>query len=200
MTKRPARSPRAAAAADSKKSLRRTLLAQRAAIGAAEHAALSADLRLRLAAWLRARGVRQIFAFMPHKGEPDVTKLVAERGGLRFGWPVVAGPTEIAFYELALDEPAVVGRFGIKEPDPVGKTPLVADAETAILVPALAVDRGGHRLGYGGGFYDRYLATAGAAVTVGVVFSRFVVPALAAEGHDRRLAFLATEQGVVACG
>ncbi len=65
----------------------------------------------------------------------------------------------------------------------------------AVLLPGLAYDLRGVRLGYGGGFYDRLLPGY-AGLTVGVVWSALLVPRLPSEAHDCRAGYLATERGV----
>ena len=61
-------------------------------------------------------------------------------------------------YELLVDTPLRNNRWGIPEPVPTAATEVPAAAFDAVLVPLLAVDETGHRVGYGGGFYDRFLA------------------------------------------
>ncbi len=92
----------------------------------------------------------------------------------------------------------VVRRHGVREPradlpaiDP-GRLDLV-------LVPGLAFDAGGGRLGRGGGFYDRFLPAAVGAVRVGVCWSGQVVDAVPAEPHDVRVHMLVTEDGIFRC-
>ena len=68
-----------------------------------------------------------------------------------------------------------------------------------LLVPLLAFDRAGRRLGYGGGYYDRTLARLPGAVAVGCAHAVQEVPEVPAGPEDARLAFVATERGVVAC-
>lgn len=65
-----------------------------------------------------------------------------------------------------------------------------------MLVPALAVDRTGNRLGRGGGYYDRLLATLGSAA-VAVVFDDEVLPAVPVEPHDRPVHAALTPSGLV---
>ena len=112
----------------------------------------------------------------------------------------------MAFYEWDAAAPLVPNRFGIPEPDPavvrrVDLGPVAGAPPAVLLVPAVALDRGGHRMGYGGGYYDRFLSAAaggrGGMTTVGVVFAEFVVARLPAEPHDHPVQFLATETGVV---
>lgn len=67
-----------------------------------------------------------------------------------------------------------------------------------LLVPGLAFDVAGNRLGYGGGFYDRLLARVGPGVPrVGVTRSDLIVPALPARGHDVSMTHLLSETGVL---
>jgi 5-formyltetrahydrofolate cyclo-ligase len=74
---------------------------------------------------------------------------------------------------------------------------LVTPAEIKLMiVPGLAFTRDGHRLGRGGGFYDRYLALLpSTAVKIGVCFSVQIVPSLPAEPHDQHMNAIITEQG-----
>lgn len=81
-------------------------------------------------------------------------------------------------------------------PEPVGpgtRDPLGPDC--LIIVPALAFDRKGYRLGHGGGYYDRYL-TKSRAVTAGICRERFLMDALPVEPHDVRVHVLVTDKGI----
>ncbi len=66
-----------------------------------------------------------------------------------------------------------------------------------LLIPGLAFDRSGTRLGYGRGFYDRLLEQVQGVPVVGVAPSALVVPALPAEPHDVKMTHLLSETGVV---
>jgi 5-formyltetrahydrofolate cyclo-ligase len=68
-------------------------------------------------------------------------------------------------------------------------------APDLLLVPLLAFDGRGHRLGYGGGFYDRTLALLGVPA-IGIAYAGQEVSSLPAEPHDRRLTAILTEQGL----
>lgn len=75
-----------------------------------------------------------------------------------------------------------------------------ADAPRTILLPLVAVDRAGYRLGYGGGYYDRTLAalrTAGPVTAIGVAFGGQLVDRLPHGDHDQPLDALVTERGCV---
>ncbi|HET8997791.1 MAG TPA: 5-formyltetrahydrofolate cyclo-ligase [Acetobacteraceae bacterium] len=68
-----------------------------------------------------------------------------------------------------------------------------------LLVPLLAFDRRGYRVGYGGGFYDRTLAALPHAFALGVAYAAQQVDAVPTGPHDKRLNAVATEDGVIFC-
>ena len=68
-----------------------------------------------------------------------------------------------------------------------------------LLVPLLAFDRRGHRLGYGAGYYDRTLAELPGAFALGCAYAVQEVPDVPAGPHDMRLDAVATERGVIFC-
>ncbi len=93
----------------------------------------------------------------------------------------------------SLDDGLTTGAFGLREPT-VGN-PWPIEEIDLIVVPALAYDRSGGRLGRGGGFYDRFLAEPGMrAVTCGLGFDEQVVDELPAERHDYPVSILVTDK------
>ncbi len=90
----------------------------------------------------------------------------------------------------------VPGYRGIREPVRRVPGPVIDLA----FVPGVAFDARGRRLGYGGGFYDRFLAAiAPGAPAVGYCFDAQVVEEVPAEAHDRRVEAIVTEQRVIRC-
>ena len=87
--------------------------------------------------------------------------------------------------------PAVLGI-----PAPPGDAPLIASNKLElIIVPALAFDKAGYRLGYGGGYYDRYLRSVN-AITVGLARERLIREKLPAEPHDIAVNLVITEERI----
>jgi len=120
-------------------------------------------------------------------GEVDLAGLAPRlrSAGWTLALPVVdAAQTGVMeFHRWDPDAPSTLNRFGIPEP----ATGALVDPETldVIVVPAVAVDSSGHRLGFGGGFYDRALAGRGDDVLiVAAVYDEQVIGHLAAEAHD----------------
>jgi len=108
---------------------------------------------------------------------------------------VVARHTPLRFHLWRESDAMRVGAFGLTEPH--------ADAEVVVpsvlLVPLLAFDAEGYRLGYGGGYYDRTLAVLrarGSVRAIGVAYAGQEVAALPHEAHDQRLDAILTEKGL----
>jgi 5-formyltetrahydrofolate cyclo-ligase len=102
----------------------------------------------------------------------------------------------LAFHAHDLRAPLERGPFGTSQP-PADAPVLVPDL---VVVPLLAFDRGGRRLGYGGGYYDRTLAALPTAFRLGVAFAAQEVPSVPAGPHDIPLHAVATEHGTIRFG
>ncbi len=144
-----------------------------------------------LAQWLRGRGVRRVLAYRALPGELALDALTDEFELLttRTIWRP-APRLSVHAWESATRP----SKLGILEPPP-GTPELPLESVEAVLVPGLAFDERGGRLGYGGGFYDRLLPLL-PVPKVGVVPAALVVEALPREAHDARVDFLASETGV----
>lgn len=84
------------------------------------------------------------------------------------------------------------GAYGILEPPADNKSLIQKSEIQLILVPALAFDREGYRLGYGGGFYDRYLEDFGGR-SIGLAFSECIADSLPHMEHDKPVDFVLTD-------
>lgn len=178
-----------------KDELREGLLFRRRARSTAKRATAADAVATALVNGLR--GVRTLAAFVPDPSEPGAGRLpdaYAELGA-RVLLPVIPSEGRIldwAIYTGELER----GRFGLSHPvGPRLGTTAIAEAD-AVVVPALAVDRSGIRLGRGGGYYDRALVHARPdAVLVTVVFDDERVDELPREDHDRPVTAVVTPSG-----
>ena len=137
---------------------------------------------------------RNILLFAPLADEPDIWPLLNEAlsAGKSVALPAFVPGTNgyTARQIVDLDRDVTTGKFGIREPSancpgvPLNQLDLV-------LVPGLAFDRAGWRLGRGRGFYDRLLAKV-AGVKCGVAFDLQVLGELPIEAHDQRVNFIVT--------
>ena len=105
--------------------------------------------------------------------------------GKRVAVPVVMPGTKTLAHALidGLDQ-LVVGPYGLAQPDPATATWLPAEARIdLVVVPGLAFDRRGQRIGWGGGYYDRFLAQV-QAVKIGLCYNALVLDCIPGEPHD----------------
>jgi 5-formyltetrahydrofolate cyclo-ligase len=177
-----------------KRSLREKLLAARRHCSAETCLHLSLLVQERFLAGETYRRANAVGLYSPVLNEVH-TELVARRclaEGKRLVYPRVRGAL-LEFVEVgALDELAP-GAFGVGEP--TGGGVMILDDLDVLVVPGVAFDDDGFRLGYGKGYYDRALAGCAARLErVGFAYEFQVVAELPADHHDCRLTQLVTEQ------
>jgi 5-formyltetrahydrofolate cyclo-ligase len=89
------------------------------------------------------------------------------------------------------------GHYGIREPK-AGRLRSVPRAEIdAVIVPAVAFDRRGYRVGYGGGYYDRFLPECPQAANIGAAFACQIVPEVPSDRYDLAVDRIVTEEGII---
>ena len=186
-------------AMDGKNEMRARLRGVRDSLAPAARAALAQQLAVHGAAALRERAPRAIVAaYWPIRSEADPRPLARALAafGAQLALPVVHGDG-MTFGRWNGDEadlvPAGFGALG-----PVSDAPAVTP--TIVLAPLLGFDASGQRLGWGKGYYDRYLAhCAVRPFVVGVAFACQEVAGIPREAHDHRLDAIVTEAGYRCC-
>jgi 5-formyltetrahydrofolate cyclo-ligase len=145
--------------------------------------------------WLSQRLPGTITAFLPMEGEVDLRPLFVRLPGWRWVLPRVETDRSVTFRDV--DVPRETHPFGMEQPTDTG--PVIPLHEVDVfLVPGLAFDLAGRRLGNGAGHYDRLLSSARSdAVAIGIAPTARIVNEVPVEGHDRTVTWLATEDGVV---
>jgi 5-formyltetrahydrofolate cyclo-ligase len=98
----------------------------------------------------------------------------------------------------SLDE-LVVGKYGLKMPDPAKSKLVLPSSIQMVVIPAVAFDRNGNRLGLGAGYYDRFLIEALNSVLVGMAWECQLANKLPDEEHDIKMQYLMTENGLINC-
>lgn len=179
--------------------IRQNMLQSRRALSAADVSVLSCRAQRNFIASDVFRRARVLALYSPVHQEIATERIAAAaiEAGKRICYPRVAGQT-LVFGEVASPEALRPGRFSIPEPLPAA--PRLDGVIDVLLVPGLAFDVQGFRLGYGRGYYDRYLADVAAGVlAVGLCYDFQVCAAVPQEPHDRRLDWLVTESSVNSC-
>ena len=179
-----------------KAAMRAQARVQRRAVPIAERAHAAQALLQHDFKFLGSPGLLGVYH--PVRSEIDCLSLARSLRGK--GWsialPVIVPDAPLAFHHWDLAAALQVGPYGI--PEPAG-TPLVSP--TVLFVPLLAFDSAGHRLGYGGGNYDRTLADfrqRGPFTAIGLAFDCQEVPEIPASDHDQRLDWVLTPSRAVA--
>ena len=174
--------------------LRVAALARRDALSAQERATAALALAAHVPS-LEIAASSIVAGYAPIRSEIDpaqvMQKLAAK--GARLALPTISARNAALTFRLWTSGAALTrGPLGIPEPE---VTALEVNPDI-VLVPLAAFDRAGHRIGYGGGYYDRTLARlrkAKPVVAIGVAFTVQEIPRIPADPHDARLDFVLTE-------
>jgi 5-formyltetrahydrofolate cyclo-ligase len=151
-----------------------------------------------LSNWPIFQRANTVLGFLAFRNEIDLSQLFERWPDKRWLAPRVVEDTgEKPYLALHLYNPTrlVRHRFGMLEPDPALPTVHAVEVEV-VLVPGVAFDRRGGRLGFGGGFYDRLLPLASRATCIGVTYDELVLDALPMQPWDCRVGWLVTPGGI----
>lgn len=181
----------------SKKELRRAYLARRSELSNAERQRLSTEIcrRITSAPWFDS--AKNLLMYMPFRQEVDIRPLMdtAWEEGKTVFLPKSEPKTKaMNVYQVEGVHTLTSGAYGILEPVAderhAGK---IADLDI-VFVPGVVFDRCGHRIGYGGGYFDRFLPKIGLdTLSVGVAFSLQVVDKIPHDVYDQQLHGLVTD-------
>ena len=190
-------------AARQKAAFRAEMSARRDALPAEVRDAATRAIEARLVALPALEAARTVHCFVGIGSEVATEALI--RGLLLRGHRVVAPRVKrriLEHVELTSIDTLVSNRMGLREPHPDAE-PVPLSEVDVMLVPGLAFDAAGYRLGYGGGYYDRTLtelARHGRATTIGLAFEAQLVDEVPREEHDRSVPLIATETRTIVTG
>ena len=184
-----------------KAQLRELCLARRAHLTPAERGRMSAVIAGHVSAmpaFLHSRTV-MLYLALPQEVQTEVLLEECHRKLKRIAVPVVTRHGLLAAQLRPGQDRLKPGRFGVREP--AAATTVIPPGDIDfVLVPGIAFDGRGARLGFGKGYYDRYLCRLPAAVHVcGLAFALQIVERVPDLPHDIRMKWLVTEQGVQRC-
>ena len=132
--------------------------------------------------------------YYPYNYEIDIMPLVEKFQKLNYSitLPKIGMNSEMNFFQWSTKDPLSINKFGI--PEPISNKTKFPDI---LLVPLLAFDKNFNRIGYGGGFYDRYinrLKKIKKIITIGVAYSFQKIKKIPVEKYDIKLDFVITEK------
>ena len=182
-----------------KRALRRAVLARRDALPERDRAAASMTIADRVAGLGEAQDAGSAMVFWSFGSEVDTVPLIDRwlDGGKVVALPRIEG-SDVVPVSYIRGAPTSETSFGAMEP--IGGRLLDPAELDLVIVPGVAFDRSGNRVGYGAGYYDRFLRRTRPGVpAVAVAFAVQVVPEVPAGGTDRRVDAIVTETEVIRC-
>lgn len=180
-----------------KAALRRLAKQRRQSLPLEERAAFSRRICERLLALPEMEAAKTVMSYMALRSEADLRALHealwARRRQLCF--PVTQGGGAMEAVLCGGSGPWNKGAFGIREP--AGECCVPPEEIDVVILPCVAFDESGTRLGWGGGYYDRYLARCPQALRIGAAFDAQRLEALPRAEWDIPLQVIATEKGIL---
>lgn len=166
-----------------KKALRSAIRAQKRAMTEEEIQLRSQKLGEKFLASDAYRNAKTIYGYLPYNQEVRTTPMLAQalKDGKRVAVPKVYGE-EMKF--IYLDDLSQVEKGYAGIPEPIADEPIADDQTALVLMPGMAFDPQGHRIGYGGGFYDKFLCAEPGHPTLALCYEFQMLPHLETEEHD----------------
>jgi 5-formyltetrahydrofolate cyclo-ligase len=143
------------------------------------------------------QNAKKIGGYYPSNYEIDDLQIldVLDKKNFKISLPIVKKNNQMNFYSWSKKDPLKVNKFGI--PEPVSSKILYPDI---LLVPLVGYDKNLNRLGYGGGFYDRYIEKIDKikkVTKIGLAFSYQKIKSVPIDQHDKKLDFIITEKEII---
>ncbi len=182
-------------APEEKKTLRRAMLDRQRALTETERVALTASLTQALLQFPVYPKAQKIMAYLSLPGEADLDDFIraAMAEGKEIYVPVCLPDFQMEAGRLSDMEHFVKGPHGLRDLPPGYETARPEELDW-VLVPAVAVDGAGHRLGRGAGYYDRFLSCVSQEKRVAVVWDFQLTERIPAEAHDLSMGAVITEK------
>ena len=168
-----------------KKELRKEILSKRSLLSAEDVKKMSTIICSNVIQEDIYAKAHNLCLYIPVRNEVDACLLIddARMRGKRIWLPKVDG-TEMDFYLYEKDTELISGAYNI--PEPVSEVALKPDENTLVIMPGAVFSRKGDRIGYGGGYYDRYLEKHPACKTIALCYDFQIKEEIPTELHDIR--------------
>ena len=183
-----------------KMTLRGVLLQKRAEFSREQRKELDRNIAAGIIDSSIFKNASMLLIYAPLENEINLLPLahVARKRGLPIAFPRCDKETNtMQFYVLPEGQKLTPGAYGIPEP-PEDAPVCIPDKRALCIVPALSYDLSGNRIGYGKGYYDRYLSTF-PGITLGATYATMLLKTVPTEAHDLPVDWLFTERGAYHC-
>ena len=141
--------------------------------------------------------LKSIGGYYPSNYEIDDLEIInlLEKNNFKVSLPIIKKDNQMNFYSWSRNDPLKINKFGI--PEPVSSKIFYPDI---LLVPLVAYDSSLNRLGYGGGYYDRYIEKIEKikkVIKIGLAFSFQKISSIPITQYDKKLDFIVTEKEII---
>ncbi len=181
---------------ETKKEIRKRILARRGELPKEVWESATSDITRKVTEEAAFKEAQTLYCYVDYRGEVGTRKLMQEAWvrGKTVAVPKVEGKT-MQFYQIDNLRELKPGAYGILEPEGVRERLKVPDAakKEVLIMPGSAFDTDGGRIGYGGGFYDRYMEMYPFLTAIAVAFDIQIVDHIPVEETDRKPDILITE-------
>ncbi len=151
----------------------------------------------RLAVMPAFEGAREFFTYLSHKGEVSTDLLLAQFLGKKVVVVPKIESEAICLYQLTSAQELASGIYGIREP--VHCLPKSEwDSIDVAIIPGVAFDETGHRIGFGGGYFDRFLKKLH-CTTIGLAYELQMIDKVPTHSYDVPVDFIVTEKRLISC-
>lgn len=186
---------------ETKADIRERALRLRASTGEEERKAAGERIRERLFATDFYREAESVYCYVSFRDEAD-TKGIIEKSlelGKKVAVPKVTGKGKMEFFFIDSMKDLRAGTWSIPEPGEWCRQAPKPDERALVILPGAAFDRSGRRIGYGGGYYDAYLAGNMGCRKAALAFSVQCMKRIPSEEHDICTEFIITEKELIRC-
>lgn len=186
--------------AANKKALRASIRQKRRALSIEYRQQASRKMQAELTRLPCYQAAEYIMLYMAMQDEVQLDELIAMvlKDGKKAVIPLVTGAGLMEAVELSDMADLVPDKYGIKTVSEEKRRLIAPDKIDLIIVPGVAFDKAGHRLGMGGGFYDRFMQRASRAVRAALAYDCQLLAAVPAEVHDLTVDYIITEKQNIA--
>lgn len=186
--------------AANKKALRASIKQKRRALSIEYRQQASRKMQAELTRLPCYQAAEYIMLYMAMQDEVQLDELIAMvlKDGKKAAIPLVTGAGLMEAVELSDMADLVPDKYGIKTVSEEKRRLIAPDKIDLIIVPGVAFDKAGHRLGMGGGFYDRFMLRASRAVRAALAYDCQLLAAVPAEVHDLTVDYIITEKQNIA--
>ncbi len=146
------------------------------------------------------RKAKRVMVYVSFREEVDTKRIIEYlwEQGIEVAVPISDPDTkQLSLSLLRSFDDLTVGHYGVMEPVAAAIEPVDPKTIDIVVVPGVAFDRTGNRIGYGAGYYDRFLSQIPKVTTVAVAYAEQVLPQIPADAYDQKIELIVTDRELI---